>query len=540
MGRPGLSGRALRATLTSMSDSSPVLWTPSPVVSVGEAVGLADVVAVAHRRATCVLGPAARERMLRARRVVESRLAADSPATYGINTGFGALAEVRISQADLERVQVRLLRSHAAGVGAALSAEVVRAMMLLRAHVLALGASGVRPVVVERLLELLAHDVVPLIPSQGSVGASGDLAPLAHLALVLIGEGRAYVEGELCSGAEALARAGLEPLVLGAKEGLSLTNGTQGMLAVGCLALARADNAVRSADLTGAMTLEAMRGSVRPFDEAIVALRPHPGALASAAHLRALLAQSEIVQSHSDCSEVQDAYSLRCMPQVHGSARDLLAYARGVLEIELGSVTDNPLVLPGGAIQSGGNFHGQPVAAALDVAALAVVDLASIAERRVAQLVDPHLNRGLPAFLAANSGLDSGFMMAQVTAASLVSESRALAHPKSVDSVPTSADREDHVSMGMTSARHFAMVVEHLEHVLAIEAMVAGEGVRLRALRPGRGVEAACKLLATAVPPFVEDRELHLDIAASRELLIEGRLLDAADRYSTQKESVDS
>ncbi|MEZ4268253.1 MAG: histidine ammonia-lyase [Myxococcota bacterium] len=519
--------------------SHPGIPTAAPrgVVSVGEALALDDVIAVAEGRARCELGAPARDRMLQARAAVESRLAADSPATYGINTGFGALAEVRISAADLERVQVRLLRSHAAGVGALLPPEVVRAMMLLRAHVLALGASGVRPVVVERLLALLASGVVPDIPGQGSVGASGDLAPLAHLALVLIGEGRAHVDGEPVSGAEALRHAGLEPLVLGAKEGLSLINGTQGMLAVGCLALARAERAVQTADVTGAMSLEAMRGSVRPFDLAIVALRPHAGALASAAHLRALLEDSEIVQSHIDCAEVQDAYSLRCMPQVHGSARDLIAYARGVLEVELGSVTDNPLVLPGGAIQSGGNFHGQPVAAALDVASLAAVDLASIAERRVAQLVDPHLNRGLPAFLAATRGLDSGFMMAQVTAASLVSESRALAHPKSIDSVPTSADREDHVSMGMTSARHFAMVVEHLEHVLAIEALVAGEGVRLRGLRPGRGVEAACELRSRSIPPFVEDRELHIDIAASRALVVSGALLDAADRYSTQNES---
>ncbi|MCB9728310.1 MAG: histidine ammonia-lyase [Deltaproteobacteria bacterium] len=498
-------------------------------VGVGEALTLADVEAVASRGASAILGPAARHAMQRARQAVEARLDAAAPATYGVNTGFGALAEVRIPPGDLKRLQLRLLRSHAAGVGAPLAAPIVRAMILLRAHVLALGASGVRPVVVERLLRLLDADVIPVIPAQGSVGASGDLAPLAHLALVLIGEGSARFAGETLPGALALERAGLTPLELEAKEGLSLINGTQGMLAVGILALLRAEAAVFGADVTGAMTLEAMRGSPRPFDDAVVALRPHPGALAAASHLRALLDASEIVQSHRDCAEVQDAYSLRCMPQVHGSARDLLGYARRVLEIELGSVTDNPLVLGDGVIQSGGNFHGQPVAAALDVAALAVVDMASIAERRVAQLVDPHLNRGLPAFLAATTGLDSGFMMAQVTAASLVSESRALAHPKSVDSVPTSADREDHVSMGMTSARHFARVVEHLEHVLAIEALVAAEGVRLRGLRPGRGVEAACTLLRERIPPFLEDRELHLDIAASRELLTSGALLAAAD-----------
>jgi histidine ammonia-lyase len=404
-----------------------------------------------------------------------------------------------------------------------------RAMMLTRAHVLALGYSGVRPVVVEQLISMLNAGVHPEIPSKGSVGASGDLAPLAHLALVLIGEGDAEYAGELLPGGDALARAGLAPLTLEAKEGLSLINGTQGMLSIGSLALIRAERLAETADVTGAMSLEALKGSMGPFDEAIVSARPHAGALASAKHLRALLEDSKIAESHADCNEVQDAYSLRCMPQVHGAARDALAYVRGVLEVELNSATDNPLVLPDGRIQSGGNFHGQPVAAALDFATIAVTDLASIAERRLAQLVDPSLNRGLPPFLAIESGLNSGFMMAQVTAAALVSECKTLAHPKSVDSIPTSADREDHVSMGMTAARHFDIAVGHLSHVLAIEAVVAREGIRQRGLEAGTGAERASKLLATVVPPVTEDRAFHKDFEAARALLLSGALLAAAD-----------
>ncbi|MGM0576256.1 MAG: histidine ammonia-lyase [Myxococcota bacterium] len=509
--------------------------TPTRVV-VGDALTLEDVAAVAIHGSPAVLGERGRSALEGARRAVEDLLVEGAGATYGINTGFGALAEVRIPPHDLAELQHRLLRSHAVGVGEALGRESTRAMMLLRAHVLALGYSGVRPRVVELLLAMLNAGVHPVIPSKGSVGASGDLAPLAHLALVLIGEGEAEVEGEVLPGDEALRRAGLEPLWLGAKEGLALINGTQGMLAVGSLALVRATRLVRSADVTGAMTLEAMKGSVRPFDEEVVAARPHPGALASAAHLRSLLTDSAIVASHEGCGEVQDAYSLRCMPQVHGSARDVLGFARQVLSVELNAATDNPLVLRDGRIQSGGNFHGQPVAAALDAATAAVADLASISERRIAQVVDPALNRGLPPFLAEESGLNSGFMMAQVTAASLVSEARALSVPKSADSIPTSADREDHVSMGMTAARHFAVVVEHLEHVLAIEAVVAGEGIRQRGLRPGRGVAAAAAKLGEVVQPVHEDRPFHRDFAAARGLLRSGALLaaTAGGDHSTQ------
>ncbi len=500
----------------------------TPVI-VGDRLSIEDLVRVSWDRAPVRLGEQGHQAIARARAHVAPFLEPDSPPAYGINTGFGALAEVRIGHDDLTELQHRLIRSHAVGVGTHLGRAETRGMMLMRAHVLALGYSGVRLEVVEKLIEMLNAGVHPRIPSKGSVGASGDLAPLAHLALVIIGEGEAEYMDEVLSGAAALERAGLAPLRLEAKEGLSLINGTQGMLAIGALALTRAERLAETADVTGAMSLEALKGSMGPFHEAIVEARPHAGALASAAHLRALLAESEIAESHADCNEVQDAYSLRCMPQVHGAARDALGFVRGVLEVEMNSATDNPLVLPDGRIQSGGNFHGQPVAAALDFATIAVTDLASIAERRLAQLVDPSLNRGLPPFLAIQSGLNSGFMMAQVTAAALVSECKTLSHPKSVDSIPTSADREDHVSMGMMSARHFDVAVGHLGHVLAIEAVVAREGIRQRGLEAGAGAERASNLLATVIPPVTEDRAFHKDFEAARGLVLSGALLAAAD-----------
>ena len=504
-----------------------------PPVSVGERLTRSDVIAVASHCAPVRLSAQGVEAIAKARRAVDGFLADTERATYGINTGFGALAETRISDEDLSELQHRLIRSHAVGVGEPLSREATRALMLLRAHVLCLGYSGVRQVVVDRLLGMLNAGVHPVIPCKGSVGASGDLAPLAHLALTLIGEGPAEYQGEVLEGAEALDAAGLRPLTLHAKEGLALINGTQGMLAIGSLALERALLLTATADVTGAMSVEALMGSVAPFDAAIVEARPHPGALLSAAHLRALLAESAIGESHQHCQEVQDAYSLRCMPQVHGSTRDLLAFAESVLDVELNAATDNPLILPDGRIQSGGNFHGQPVAAALDTATMAVTDLASIAERRLAQMVDPSLNRGLPPFLAKNSGLNSGYMMAQVTAASLVCESRALCQPKSVDTIPTSADREDHVSMGMISARHLAIVVEHLEHVLSIEAVVSHEGIRQRGLRAGRGVHAAVNCLSREIPPVTEDRAFYRDFAKARALIASGALLSAADEACT-------
>ncbi len=489
---------------------------------------------VARGGRTVEIGGAARAAMDRARRVVDQVVAGGdaSPAVYGVNTGFGALAEVRISSGQVAQLQKNLVRSHAAGVGQPLAREAVRAMMLLRAAVLATGRSGARTVCCERLCELLAAGVHPVIPARGSVGASGDLAPLAHLALGMIGEGEAEYRGETMSAAEALSRAGIPALVLEAKEGLTLLNGTQHMTAVGGLAVLDAEVTCRIADVAGAMSLEALKGTVRAFDERVIAARPHPGQIAVGAVLRALLAGSEIAESHKDCGKVQDPYSLRCMPQVHGASRDILAYVRTVLEREIGSSTDNPLVFvdgpDGDEMISGGNFHGQPVAMALDAAAIAVAELANISERRVEQLVNPHLSSGLPPFLAPDSGLNSGFMIAQVSAAALVSENKVLAHPASVDSIPSSAGREDHVSMGATAALKLAMIHDHVRTVLAIELLCAAQGLDLRRpLRTTKPLEAVHAVIRAKVPAMMVDRPLSPDIAAVRAMIDDGSLLEA-------------
>ena len=494
----------------------------------GDTLTLEEIREVAAGRARIELAPAALERVERARALVDRTAAGDVP-TYGINTGFGTLSEVRIDRKDLRTLQRNLLVSHAAGVGQPLPLAEARALLLLRANVLAKGHSGVRPRTLQLALEMLNRDVVPVVPERGSVGASGDLAPLAHLALVLIGEGEAFWKGERLPGAEALRRAGLEPVVLEAKEGLTLVNGTQAMTAVGTLTLLRAEALAEVADLAGAMTVEGLLGSHRPFQELIQAVRPHPGQQAVAAHLRALLADSEIVESHRDCSKVQDPYSLRCMPQVHGAARDGLSYVRAVLAVEANSATDNPLVFPAEEqIVSGGNFHGQPVSLALDVLAIACTQLSAISERRVEQLVNPALS-GLPPFLAKNSGLNSGFMIAQVTSAALVAESRVLSHPASVDSIPSSAGREDHVSMGMTAALKARQVAEFTRSCLAVELLVAAQALDFRQpVRPGRGVAAAHRLLRESVPTLEVDREIHRDIEAVSRLIDSGALLDAA------------
>ena len=494
----------------------------------GDTLTLEEIREVAAGRARIELAPAALERVERARALVDRTAAGDVP-TYGINTGFGTLSEVRIDRKDLRTLQRNLLVSHAAGVGQPLPLPEARALLLLRANVLAKGHSGVRPRTLQLALEMLNRDVVPVVPERGSVGASGDLAPLAHLALVLIGEGEAFWKGERLPGAEALRRAGLEPVVLEAKEGLTLVNGTQAMTAVGTLTLLRAEALAEVADLAGAMTVEGLLGSHRPFQELIQAVRPHPGQQAVAAHLRALLSDSEIVESHRDCSKVQDPYSLRCMPQVHGAARDGLSYVRAVLAVEANSATDNPLVFPAEEqIVSGGNFHGQPVSLALDVLAIACTQLSAISERRVEQLVNPALS-GLPPFLAKNSGLNSGFMIAQVTSAALVAESRVLSHPASVDSIPSSAGREDHVSMGMTAALKARQVAEFTRSCLAVELLVAAQALDFRQpLRPGRGVAAAHRLLRESVPTLEVDREIHRDIEAVSRLIDSGALLDAA------------
>jgi len=504
---------------------------PTPTdahVTIGLPLTIDDVVRVADGAAHVVVGAAAMVVMDKAAAVVAARLAPGAPATYGINTGFGALAEVRVSDDALSQLQLNLIRSHAVGVGELLPTRVVRAMMLLRAQVLGLGYSGTRPVVAQQVVTLLNLGIHPLIPALGSVGACGDLAPLAHLALALIGEGRVEYREAIMPAADALAASGIEPLVLGPKEGLSLINGTAAMTAIAALAMHGADALVDAADVAGAMATDGLRGSVVPFDPAIVTARPHPGARTTADNLRALLAGSGIVESHVDCAEVQDAYSVRCMPQVHGSARDLLAFARGVIEIEINSATDNPLVLPDGRISSNGNFHGQPVAAAADVAVIALADLASISERRTAYLIDPARNRGLPAFLAHHPGLSSGFMMAQVTAASLVSELKAGAMPKSVDSIPTSADKEDHVSMGMGAARAFLRSVDLAGWTLAIELAVAGRAVELRGVAPGHGVSRALRVLREIAPTLDEDRVMHEDFERLREALLSGAFAPAS------------
>jgi histidine ammonia-lyase len=490
---------------------------------------------VAHGagRIRLMLDETTRRRIQAARDVVDAAVR-EGRTVYGITTGFGALSEVVIPRERLRELQVNLIRSHAAGLGEPLSEAETRAIMLLRANVLALGHSGVRTEVVELLLACLNEGVHPVIPCRGSVGASGDLAPLSHLALVLIGEGEARVAGEILDGATALARRGLMPLVLEAKEGLALNNGTQVHTGIGILALLRAERVLETLEVAGAMSLEGLRGTPDPFDAAIQRIRPQRGQATSAARLRSLLADSEIRESHRhDDPRVQDAYSLRCMPQVHGAARQALGFVREVLEVETNSVTDNPLIFPeDGRIVSGGNFHGQPVAQVLDLLAIACADLGSISERRIARLVDPSLS-GLPAFLTPDAGVNSGLMMAQIVAAALVSELRLRAAPASTDSVPTDANKEDHVSMGVAAALKARDAVDLLETVAALELLTAAQALEfLKPLRPGRGVAAAYELVRERVAPLEEDRVLSGDIAALQTLVRSGALAGIWDRWS--------
>jgi histidine ammonia-lyase len=500
-------------------------------IAVGERLSLEDVAAVAGG-APVAFGDDARARVRASRAVVE-RAVSSGATIYGVTTGFGSLADVRIDPSQAADLQHGIVRSHATAVGRPLSREETRAMLLLRAHVLALGYSGVRPEVVDLMVEMLNQDVIPAVPEQGSLGASGDLAPLANLALPLIGHGEVLSpEGGVEPAAPAMARAGLVPLTLAAKEGLALVNGTQGMLAVGILATDRVGRLARTADVVAAMTIEASLGTDAPFDERLMRLRPHPGQAASAANLRRLLAGSPIRESHRDSAHlVQDAYSLRCAPQVHGATRDVLVFARGVLTIEAGSVSDNPIVLPDtDEVRSGGNFHGMPVAIAMDSLAASTVSLASISERRLYRLLDVKQSNGLPPFLVNGSGLNSGFMLVQYTAASLVSESKSLAHPASVDSIPSSAGQEDHVSMGMTAARHARDIVTNAETVLALEALAAAQALDLRApLMPGPATRAVHDAIRAIVTFFEADREFGPDIADAISLVRRGALIDAAE-----------
>ena len=492
----------------------------------GDRLELEDVERVARDASVQVrLAEEARPRIEAARAVVD-RAVAEGRVVYGLTTGFGALAEVVVPPERITELQENLIRSHASGVGEPLPEHEVRAIMLLRANVLALGHSGVRVHVVERILDLLNRRIHPVVPSRGSVGASGDLAPLSHIALALMGEGDVVVDGARRPAGAALEAAGLEPVRLAAKEGLALNNGTQALTGVGILALLAAERAVETAEVAGAMSLEALKGTPVPFDEAIQRARPQPGQAESADRLRRLLRDSEIRESHREGDpRVQDAYSLRCMPQVHGAARQAFRYARQVVEVEANSATDNPLIFPeDGRILSGGNFHGQPVAQVLDLVTMACADLASISERRIARLVDPGLS-GLPAFLTPDPGTNSGFMIPQIVAASLVNEMKLLATPASVDSIPTDANKEDHVSMGMTAARQARDAVALLETVLALEVLTAGQGLEfLRPLRPGAGVAAAHARLRERVAPLERDRVMGPDIEAAEALVRSGAL----------------
>ena len=489
----------------------------------GDHLSIEDVISVAAGAGAVSLAPQSVEKMLRSRTVVERLAAADAPV-YGVNTGVGLLADVRVPPADLEQLQRNVIRSHAAGVGDPLARDEVRAMILIRANVLAKGFSGIRPVVAERLCQMLEHGVTPVVPSQGSVGASGDLAPLAHMALVLMGEGEAELRGQRMPGREALRLAGIEPLSLASKEGISLVNGTQAMLALGCLELAAAEVLIDTAEVDCAMTLDALRGTPRAFDQRLHAIRPHPGQLTSADHLSRLLDGSEIRASHVSCRRVQDAYSLRCAPQVHGAVRDTLAEARRVFSIELNAATDNPLVFDEEML-SGGNFHGEPLAFQLDYLAIALSALSGISERRIDRLVNPALNEDLPPFLARHPGLESGLMMAQVTAAALVAENRVLATPASPGSITTSGNKEDFVSMGMTSALKWKRVVRNTRAVLAIESLTAARALEfLRPLKTSAPLERARDRVQSVCVAWEGDHALSGDIAAIEKLIAAGSL----------------
>ena len=481
----------------------------------GQPLTLPEIAGVAYGREIVQVSSSAHPRILASRKIIDDIVARDA-VVYGVNTGFGKLADVRIEREELRHLQLNLVRSHACGIGPPLSEPEVRAMMLLRANVLTLGFSGVRSEIIEMLCEMLNRGVHPVIPEKGSVGASGDLAPLAHLALGLIGEGESFFDGERMHSSEALQRAGLKPIELQAKEGLALLNGTQAMHAVGGLSILRAQRLTNVADIAGAVTLEGLRDTPTAFDSRLQDARPHPGQKAAAAHLVLLLEGSEIRESHRENDpRVQDAYSIRCMPQVHGAVRGALAHCENVLLIESASATDNPLVFENGDVISGGNFHGAPLALALDYASIAVVDLMNIGERRIDRLVNPDKSEGLPAFLARQPGLQSGFMIPHVAAASLVSEARVLAHPASVDNITTSGSKEDHVSMGMTAALKLRSIVDLAENLFAIELLAGAEALEHRhPLKAGRGAERAFEIVRQVAPPLMQDRPLSNEIAA--------------------------
>lgn len=495
----------------------------------GRSLGLDDVVAVARKAEPVRLAPAAAKRVDASRRALEKVVARGAPA-YGIKTGFGELANVAISDADVRALQINLLRSHAVGQGPPLRTDEVRASLLIRANALAMGFSGVRRVLVTRLLDLLNRGVHPVLPSRGSLGASGDLAPLAHLGLVLIGEGEAEVDGRVLPGGEALAQVKLAPLVLQSKEGISIINGTSVMAGVGALLVSDGLRLLRDAQVAASMSFEALRGSPKPFDDRLVALKPQPGAREVAANLRRLLRGSEVIPSHVGPHKVQDPYTLRCLPQVLGAVRSALDQAAECLRIEMNGATDNPLIFPEGTSLSGGNFHAQALAMALDHVALAMAVLAGFAERRIARLVDTRLSE-LPPFLTKESGLNSGMMIVQYVAAGYASDNKVLAHPASADSIPTSANQEDFVPMGMAAALKARQALENAARVVALEVLAAAQGLEfLQPLRPGIGPRAAHAFVRTKVPPLANDRSLAGDANRILEILATGEFLGAVER----------
>lgn len=491
----------------------------------GSSLKIEDVVRVARFGQRVKISERGYKNMEKSRCFIEE-IIRDRKAIYGVNTGFGQFSNVSIEQEKLEALQENLIVSHAVGVGDPLPEEVVRAILLLRANALVKGFSGIRPEVVETLIEMLNKGVHPAVPEKGSLGASGDLAPLAHIVLVMIGKGEAYFMGKKLPSKTAMERAGIPLVKLKAKEGLALINGTQAMTAIGVLAYYDAECLAKTADIIASMTIEALEGLMPAFDSKVHEVRPHPGQIAVAANLRKLLEGSEII-SNASHGRVQDAYALRCIPQIHGAARDALNYVRGVLEIEINSVTDNPIIYAeDGDVISGGNFHGQPVALAMDLLGIAVAEIANLSERRLERLVNPFLNGGLPPFLSKDGGLNSGFMICQYSAASLVSENKVLAHPASVDSIPSSGNQEDHVSMGTIAARKARVIVENAQSVLAFELLGAAQAIDMRGGTPGIGSGTAYRTVRRGIPFMDRDRELRLDIVKAQNLIKSGAILN--------------
>ena len=484
----------------------------NPIIIDGNSLSFEQLEQIAVASAPIELSSDSRKNVQFCREYVD-KLISENQLVYGLTTGFGKFSTVTIPPENIAELQLNLIRSHAVSVGDPYSIEITRAIMLLRINVLAKGFSGIRCQTLQALIDMLNRGVHPIIPMRGSVGASGDLSPLSHLALVLLGEGEALYQGKKMSGMEAMQAAGITPVVLEAKEGLALNNGTQVMAAIGALSVIELERLCQSADMIAAMSIDALLGTPCAFDELIHKLRPHPGQLQSAKNILNLLEDSKLRYSHVNCGNVQDAYSLRCSPQVHGAVRDAISYAKAVIGIELNSATDNPLIFPKeGKVISGGNFHGEPIAIALDVLAIAASELASISERRIEQMLNPALNRGLNAFLANRPGIDSGYMIAQLTAASVVSENKVLSHPASVDSIPTSANQEDHVSMGSVSAIKLLQVVKNIQTALGIELMIAASALDQRGIESSPALESVKLALRELVPPLEKDRVLYPDI----------------------------